>query len=99
MRYFAFGSANNIQGMEELVKYIYSQGHRKIAYIHGQDGLYVTRDRLASFYRTVDKLGLVIPDEYIRTADYLETKGAAKQTKDTAEHRELMPIRQLTVLL
>ena len=74
--------SNNIQGMEELVKYIYSQGHRKIAYIHGQDGLYVTRDRLASFYRTVDKLGLVIPDEYIRTADYLETKGAAKQTKE-----------------
>ena len=74
--------SNNIQGMEDLVKYIYSQGHRKIAYIHGQDGLYVTRDRLASFYRTVDKLGLVIPDEYIRTADYLETKGAAKQTKE-----------------
>ena len=63
-------------------KYIYSQGHRKIAYIHGQDGSYVTRDRLASFYRTVDELGLVIPDEYIRTADYLETKGAAKQTKE-----------------
>ena len=28
-------SSNNIQGIEELVKYIYSQGHRKIAYIHG----------------------------------------------------------------
>ena len=27
-------TSNNIQGMEDLVKYIYSQGHRKIAYIH-----------------------------------------------------------------
>ena len=38
--------------------------------------------RLASFYRTVDELGLKIPDEYIRTADYLETREAAKQTKE-----------------
>ena len=66
--------------MEDLVKYIYSQGHRKIAYIHGQEGSSVTRDRLASFYRTIDELGLEIPDTYVRSADYLETKGSAKQT-------------------
>ena len=53
-------SSNNIQGMEDLVKYIYGQGHRKIAYIHGQQVSYVTKDRLASFYRTVDELGLKI---------------------------------------
>ena len=75
-------SSNNIQGMEDLVKYIYGQGHRKIAYIHGQQASYVTKDRLASFYRTVDEHGLKIPDEYIRTADYLETREAAKQTKE-----------------
>lgn len=71
-------SSNNIQGIEDLVKYIYQQGHRKIAYIHGQENSYVTKDRLASFYRTMDELGLEVPDEYIRTADYLETKEAAK---------------------
>lgn len=75
-------SSNNIQGMEDLVRYIYEQGHREIAYIHGQEGSCVTRDRLASFYRTVDELGLDIPDTYIRTADYLQTKGAAKETKE-----------------
>ena len=73
-------SSNNIQGMEELVKYIYSQGHRKIAYIHGQEGSTVTRDRLASFYRTMDELGLHVSDKYVRTANYLETKGSAEQT-------------------
>ena len=41
---------SNIQGMEDLVKYIYSQGHRKIAYIHGQEGSSVTRDRLCLLY-------------------------------------------------
>lgn len=75
-------SSNNIQGMEELVKYIYEQGHRKIAYIHGQDISYVTRERLVSFLRTMDKLGLEVPVEYIRTADYLETGEAARQTEE-----------------
>ena len=74
-------SSNNIQGMENLVKYIYSQGHRKIAYIHGQIGSAVTKDRLTSFYRTLEELGVKIPDEYVGTADYLETKEAARQTK------------------
>ena len=73
--------SNNIQGMEELVKYIYSMGHRKIAYIHGQDASNVTRERLASFYRTVEELGVDIPDEYVKTADYLTTQRAAEQTK------------------
>ena len=75
-------SSNNIQGMEDLVRYIYGQGHRKIAYIHGQHGSTVTKDRLASFYRTMDELGLEVPDSYIRMANYLETKEAAKQTKE-----------------
>ena len=69
-------SSNNIQGIEDLVKYIYQQGHRKIAYIHGQENSYVTKDRLASFYRTMDELGLEVPDEY------LETKEAARQTRE-----------------
>ncbi len=75
-------TSNNIQGIEELVKYIYSQGHRKIAYIHGQEGSTVTRERLASFYRVVDELGLELPENYIRTANYLEIQGAAEQTKE-----------------
>ena len=59
-------SSNNIQGMEDLVRYIYSQGHRRIAYIHGQqNGSAVTKDRLTSFYRTMDELKLEVPDEYI----------------------------------
>ena len=75
-------TSNNIQGIEELVKYIYSQGHRKIAYIHGQEGSTVTRERLASFYRAVDELGPELPENYIRTANYLEIQGAAEQTKE-----------------
>ena len=57
--------SNNIQGMEDLVTYIYKKGHRKIAYIHGDDTS-VTKNRLGSFYRTLQRLGIEEPDEYVR---------------------------------
>lgn len=75
-------SSNNVKGMEELVHYIYEKGHKRIAYIHGQDFSFVTRERLTSFYRVVEELGLEIPDEYIREANYLETKDTARQTRE-----------------
>ncbi len=74
--------SNNIKGMEELVTYIYEQGHRRIAYIHGQKGSSVTKERLESFYKTTAALGLQIPEEYIRDADYLTIQNAAKQTRE-----------------
>lgn len=74
-------SSNNIQGIQDLVKYIYEQGHRKIAYIHGQEGSYVTKERLASFYRTMEELGVEVKDEYIRSGGYLWTEDAAEHTR------------------
>ena len=73
--------SNNVKGMEELLKYIYKKGHRKIAYIHGQKNSNVTRERLTSFYRTMEELHIKVNEDYIREAAYLETKGAAEQTE------------------
>lgn len=64
--------SDNVTGMKELLEYVHSKGHRKIAYIHGADSA-VTTNRLSSFYRTAEKLGLEIPDEYIREAAYRNT--------------------------
>ena len=44
-----------LTGWEELLKYIYKKGHRKIAYIHGQKNSNVTRERLTSFRRNEDR--------------------------------------------
>lgn len=71
--------SNNTLGMEQLVDYLYQKGHRKIAYIHGEDSS-VTQARLTSFYRTIQSLGLVIPEEYVRTAPYRDADRAAKET-------------------
>ena len=64
-----------------LLDYIISMGHKKIAYIHGQDFSSVTRDRLAAYYRALEKHGIDIPEEYVREARYLETEDVANQTE------------------
>ena len=71
--------SNNSQGMEDLVTYVYQQGHRRIAYIHG-DNTSVTRIRLASFHRTLQRMGVDTPDEYIKESPYRDADSAAKAT-------------------
>lgn len=71
--------SDNINGMQDLLTYVYKKGHRKIAYIHGADSA-VTQSRLASFYRTAAQLGLEIPDEYICNAAYRDTEKTYTET-------------------
>ncbi len=64
--------SDNVTGIRDLLELIYHKGHRKIAYIHGADSA-VTKNRVSSFYRTAEMLGLEVPDEYIREAAYRDT--------------------------
>lgn len=72
--------SDNINGMKELLTYIYQQGHRKIAYIHGAKSS-VTQSRLSSFYHTAEELGLKIPDSYILESPYRDAKTAYRMTE------------------
>lgn len=73
--------SNNVKCMGDLVSYIINKGHKKIAYIHGQEYASVTRDRLAAFYRVLKEHSIEIPEEYVRQARYLEADEAAVQTQ------------------
>jgi len=75
-------SSNNVKGMEELLNYIYEKGHRKIAYIHGQDNSYVTKERMATFFRMMEEFKIDVPEEYMREAAYLDPKKSAYQTNE-----------------
>ncbi len=61
--------SDNVKGMEDLVTYIISKGHRKIAYIHGADSS-VTRNRLGSFFRTMESHGIEVREEYVKEGVY-----------------------------
>ncbi len=76
--------SDNVGGIQQLLEYAYRKGHRKIAYIHGADSA-VTRERLASFYHTAEKLGLEVPDEYIKEAPYRDSVGTGERTRELLE--------------
>ena len=74
-------SSDNTSGIRDLVRYAYSMGHTRIAYIHGADSR-VTRERLKSFHDTLTELNITIPQEYILEAPYRDavtTEQAATQ--------------------
>ena len=72
--------SNNYVGMRELVEYIISMGHKKIAYITGDENS-VTKQRLESFRKTMESYGLDIPQQYLVSSEYRNLKKAEKYTK------------------
>lgn len=76
--------SNNFVGMRQLVDYIISMGHEKIAYIFGDDTS-VTTQRLESFRKTMKAHGLEIPEEYLISSEYRNLKKAEKYTKQLLE--------------
>ncbi len=73
--------SDNVGGMKELIHYIYEQGHRRIAMIHGEDTA-VTQKRLASFYKICEELNIKVNEDYIKAAIYHETRETAIATRE-----------------
>lgn len=72
--------SDNVKGVSDLVNYIYGMGHRKIAFIHGENTS-VTRHRIASFYKTCSELGITVPDDYVVPALYHDPKSSREATR------------------
>lgn len=73
--------SDNVSGMEELTEYIISKGHKKIAFIHGEDTT-VTQKRLASFIKTCSKHEIPILQDYIKQAVYHDPKSSGLATRE-----------------
>ena len=76
--------SDNVECICNMVRYLYKCGHRRIAYIHGEDTS-VTQKRLASFYKTCLELGIDVPEEYIRGAVYHDPKASGLATRELLE--------------
>lgn len=76
--------SDNVNGLEALVHYIYEKGHRKIAFLHGENTA-VTRRRLTGFHRACEELGLQIPEAYIRECVYHDPNRCAEATRELLE--------------
>ena len=72
--------SDNEQGMRELVGHIISCGHRRIAFIHGENS-FVTRTRIAAFRRICEDNGIRIPEGYIVPSLYHKPEASAEATR------------------
>ena len=79
--------SDNVKGMRDIVTYLIEMGHRKIAYIHGED-CSVTQNRVGSFHKTMGEIGVSVPDEYIKSGRYHDPNTTAKLTRELLELKE-----------
>lgn len=61
--------SDNIEGEYALTKYLIEHGHRKIAFIHGENTS-VTDKRMAGFYRACEEGNITVPDRFILESRY-----------------------------
>ena len=79
--------SDNCEGMMSLVRHVYEKGHRRLAYVHGNDTA-VTENRLTGFYRACEELGLHVPDAYIAACEYHEPASCHAATKALLEQKD-----------
>ena len=62
--------SDNENGVQNLVEYAISKGHRRIAFIHGHNNSLVTRTRISQFKNTMDYHNLPVPEVYLQDGLY-----------------------------
>lgn len=76
--------SDNEEGMYKLLEYIYQQGHRKIAYIHGEESA-VTANRVSTYYQFLEEHNIATTDGYVREAKYRDSYTAGVITGELME--------------
>ncbi len=71
--------SDNALGLSSLTEHVAGKGHRKISFIHGELTA-VTKSRLTGFYRTCERLGIEVPDEYVVEGRYHDTATCYRET-------------------
>lgn len=79
--------SDNAHGVSALVRHVYSKGHRRIAFLHGERTT-VTQNRLIGFYRACEELGLEVPDDYVRECVYHDPDRCHRETRKLLSLKE-----------
>ena len=72
---------DNSASVELLVRHAFVMGHRRIAFIAGQQGA-VGRERLAGYYKVCAELGIQVPENYVREGGFHDPKGCLRILKE-----------------
>ena len=79
--------SDNVQGVKDIVDYLYNMGHTKIAYIKGDDTS-VTQKRTTSFYRACAMRGLEVREEYVKSGRYHMPNVSGMLTRELLELKD-----------
>ena len=61
--------SDNRTSVEQIIRYAWNLGHRRIAFIQGQKSA-VSRERLSGFYKVCAELGIRVPVAYVREGHF-----------------------------
>lgn len=71
----AFVGSDHAEGVRLALAHLHALGHRRIAHIAGAVNTVAGRARLDSFLDETQRLGLDVPDEYVRRGDFSSASG------------------------
>lgn len=75
---------DNVDGISQIVRYLYRKGHRKIGFIGGEPDSIVTIERRNAFLNNLADLGLTAPSGVVKFGHF-SGKGIKKITLDIAK--------------
>ncbi|MCR4657623.1 MAG: LacI family transcriptional regulator [Lachnospiraceae bacterium] len=81
-------NSDNKGGMEALVRHIIKSGHKKIAYIYGDDTS-VTHNRIKGYEHALYESGLIPQKKYMKASRYRKPEDSYKLTKELLSLSEL----------
>lgn len=84
--------SDNVAAAGEMTEYLLNLGHKKIAFICGQEKSLLTQDRERGYRRSMSKAGIPVQDGWV-TEGKLTIKGAIRATKSLLEH----PVRPTAI--
>ncbi len=73
--------SDNIQGMQMLTRHVIGKGHRRLAFIHG-DNTTVTENRLVGFHLACQEAGITVPETWIRHSPFHDSETCYHVTKE-----------------
>ena len=79
--------SDNRASIDQIIRYVYSRGHRRIAFIQGEKSA-VSRERLVGFYKTCAELGVRVPVEYIREGHFHDAADSAACIRELLQLEE-----------
>jgi LacI family transcriptional regulator, galactose operon repressor len=71
----AYVGSDHAGGVRLALAHLHALGHRRIAHLAGAANTVAGSERLDAFRREAERLGLELPDEYVRSGDFSSASG------------------------